>query len=246
MPRSELPPPLPPETRPVGQLIAEALRLYGAAFWRVLPIGLPVALTNQFSAGRSLWVQVLVLEASTPLLTAGFVGACLLAAKHRPPGGAIARAYGAGLLIILPVPLLILVYVLPAVAWLAYLGLAVPVALYERLPLRAAFVRARRLARADFVHAVGGLAAATIVFGLTKIMLILLLRGQAGTAERVALFLADLVLSPLLFLVPALLYFDQAARVIDSGTRPRRRRDGDVHPALEPDATGRADAEVEP
>jgi hypothetical protein len=237
---------LPPETRPVGQLIAESLRLYGAAFWRVLPIGLPVALTNQVSAGRSYWTQVLVLAAASPLLTAAFVGACLIVAKERPPADAIATAYGAGLLVVLPVPLLILVYVLPAVAWLALFGLAVPVALYERLALRAAFVRAQRLARADFLHALGGLATATIVFGLTKVMLILLLRGQAGAAERVALFLADLVLSPLLFLVPALLYFDQAARVIDSGPRLRRRRDGDVHPALEPDASGRADTEVEP
>ena len=39
MPRSELPPALPPETRPVGQLIAEALRVYGGDFWSVLPIG---------------------------------------------------------------------------------------------------------------------------------------------------------------------------------------------------------------
>ena len=53
----------------------------------------------------------------------------------------------------------------------------------------------------------------SIVFGVTKVMLILLLRGQADSTERIALFLADLVLSPLLFVGAALLYFDQAARV---------------------------------
>jgi hypothetical protein len=218
MPRSELPPALPPETRPVGQLIAEALRVYGGAFWSVLPIGLPIAITNQISAGRSHWVQVGVLAGAIPLLTAAYVAACLIVVEQRPPGRTVATAFLGGMLIILPVPLLVLVYVLPAVAWLAFAGLVVPVALVEQRPLRAAFGRAIQLARADYVHALGSLAAVTVIFALTKIMLILLLRGQANAAERVALFLADLVLSPLLFLVPALLYFDQAARA------PRRLR----------------------
>ena len=204
MPRSQLPPSLPPETRPVGQVIAEALRLYADSFWRVLPIGLPVALTNQVTAGRAFWVQVVALAAATPLLTAAYVAACLIVVKERPSGRVLAIAFAAGVLVVLPVPLLVLVYILPAVAWLAFVGLVVPVVVVERLPLRAAVVRAVQLARADYVHALGSLAAATIVFGVTKIMLILLLRGSADAAERIALFLADLVLSPLLFLVPAL------------------------------------------
>jgi hypothetical protein len=246
MPRSQLPPALPPESRPVGQVIAEALRRYGKSFWRVLPIGLPVAITNQISADRSFWVQVGVLAAATPLLTAAYVAACLIATRSRPPRAVIARAFGVGVLVMLPVPVLVLVYVLPALAWLALFGLAVPAVLVERLGARAAVARAIRLARADYVHALGSLAAVTLVFGVTKIMLILLLRGTADNAERIALFLADLVLSPVLFLVPALLYFDQAARVVESAPRSRRQRHGDLHPALEPDRAGRADTEVEP
>ncbi len=247
MPRSEHPSALPPETRPVGQLIAEALRVYGGSFWSVLPLGLPIAITNQVSAGHSHWVQVAVLAGSIPLLTAAYVAACLIVIETRPPGRAIATGFTGGVLIILPVPLLVLVYVLPAVAWLALAGLVVPVALVEQLPLRAAFRRGVQLARGDYVHALGALAAVTVIFAVTKIMLILLLHGQANAAERVALFLADLVLSPLLFLVPALLYFDQAARVVESPPQKRRRRgDADLHPAVEPDAAGRADAEVEP
>jgi len=226
-------------------VIAEALRLYADSFWRVLPIGLPVALTNQVTAGRAFWVQVVALAAATPLLTAAYVAACLIVVKERPPGRVLAIAFAAGVLVVLPVPLLVLVYILPAVAWLAFVGLVVPVVVVERLPLRAALVRAVQLARADYVHALGSLAAATIVFGVTKIMLILLLRGSADAAERIALFLADLVLSPLLFLVPALLYFDQAARVVESAPRSRRRPHGDIHPALEPDGARRADTEVE-
>jgi hypothetical protein len=245
VPRSQLPPSLPPETRPVGQVIAEALRLYADSFWRVLPLGLPVALTNQITAGRAFWVQVVALAAATPLLTVAYVAACLIVVKERPPGRVLAIAFAAGVLVVLPVPLLVLVYILPAVAWLAFVGLVVPVVVVERLPLRAAVARAVQLARADYVHALGSLAAATIVFGVTKIMLILLLRGSADAAERIALFLADLVLSPLLFLVPALLYFDQAARVVESAPRSRRRRRADIHPALEPDGARRADTEVE-
>ena len=227
-------------------MIAEALRRYGESFWRVLPLGLPVAVTNQLSAGRSFWVQVAILAAATPLLTAAYVGACLLVAKVRVPARVLARAFGAGLLVILPVPVLILFYVLPGLAWLAFVGLVVPVVLVEGMSFRAGFARAVRLARADYVHALGALAAATLVFGVTKIMLILLLRGTADAAERIALFLADLVLSPLLFLVPALVYFDQAARLVESAPRPRRRRHGDIHPAVESDRARRADPEVEP
>lgn len=245
MPRSNLPPALPPETRPVGQLIAESLRRYGNSFWVVLPIGLPVALTNQISAGRSFWVQVVVLIAATPLLTAAYIAGCLVATGARPPRSVIATAFAVGLLVIFPVPVLVLFYVLPALAWLAFVGLVVPVVLVERVPIRAAFTRAVRLARADYVHALGALAAVVLVFGVTKIMLILLLHGTADAAERIALFLADLVLSPLLFLVPALLYFDQAARVVESAPRSRRRRHGDIHPALESDVARRADTEVE-
>jgi uncharacterized protein with GYD domain len=184
VPRKELPPALPPETRPVGQLIAEALRLYGEAFWTVLPIGLPIAITNQVSAGHSHWVQVGVLAAAIPLLTAAYVAACLVVVKERPPGRTIATAFVGGVLVILPVPLLVLIYVLPAVAWLALVGLLVPAALVERLPLRASLRRAVELARADYVHALGSLAAVTVIFALTKIMLILLLRGTADAAER--------------------------------------------------------------
>ncbi len=43
-------------------------------------------------------------------------------------------------------------------------------------------------------------------------MLVLLLRGTSDQTERVAVFLGDLVLAPLLFLGGALLYFDQVAR----------------------------------
>ena len=38
----ELPPPLPPERRTVGQLVAESIRLYGLSFWKALALGVPL------------------------------------------------------------------------------------------------------------------------------------------------------------------------------------------------------------
>ena len=62
----------------------------------------------------------------------------------------------------------------------------------------------------------GSLATLAILFGLVRLMLVLLLRDLGDAGERAALALGDLVLSPLLFLGGALLYVDQAARVRSS------------------------------
>jgi hypothetical protein len=82
----------------------------------------------------------------------------------------------------------------------------------ERRGLGRAFLRALRLARADYVHAFGSLVTLAIVSLLTSSVLFFLLRGQAAAALEVAAFLALLTISPLLFLGAALLYYDQAAR----------------------------------
>src|SRR5919108_655529 len=69
-----------------------------------------------------------------------------------------------------------------------------------------------------------------IVFFLGRFGLGFLLRSQGDNTIRTAVFLADVVLSPVLFLGAALLYFDQAARVESSG-RPTRRSHADVRAA---------------
>ena len=43
VPRRDLPPPLPPETRTVGQVVAETIRLYGNRFWPSLALGISPA-----------------------------------------------------------------------------------------------------------------------------------------------------------------------------------------------------------
>jgi hypothetical protein len=236
----ELPPPLPPAERTVGQLVAETIRAYGARFWRALPLGIPVAVATQLGLGHSADAQTLALLALAPLISFAYVTAC----RYVLGGRATPAAYFVAVLVFLPVPILERLFVLPALAWLALFGLSVPAAVVEGLGFRDALRRGRQLAAADFVHALGSLCALAIVVAVSELTLIALLRTQGDNGQRAAHLLADVVLTPLLYLGAALLYLDQAARV--GSRRPdRRRRDADLHPPVDPHAAGGADHQVE-
>ncbi len=209
----ELPPPLPPETRTVGQLVAETVKIYGDHLWASLALGISVTVINQISVGHDTRYQVLILAAGSPLMAASFTGASAIVGGVRPRREDVVRAVIVGTVVFVPAAFLTLLFILPAVAWLALVGLVVPVLVLERLGIEAAFRRAIQLARADFVHALGSLATLAILFGLVKLTLVLLLHDLGDAGERAALGLGDLVLSPLLFLGGAVLYVDQAARV---------------------------------
>lgn len=230
----ELPAPLPPEKRTVGQLVAETIRAYGNDFWRVLPLGIPLAVADQLSVRQHAVVQMLVFWAALPLFVAGYLWACRLVLGARPT--LVAAAVAA--LIWLPFPALRAAFVLPALAWLALIGLAVPAAMVEHLRFRHALFRGRQLGTADYVHALGSLAALVVVVGIAANTLSALLHTQGDNGQRVAVFLSDLVLSPLLFLGGALLYVDQRARAV-------RSADAHLHPPLDADAAGRTDPQVE-
>ena len=81
------------------------------------------------------------------------------------------RAIVVGSVVFVPAAFLALLFVLPAVAWLALVGLVVPVLVLERPGSGAAFRRAVQLARADYLHALGSLATLVILFGLVKLSL---------------------------------------------------------------------------
>jgi hypothetical protein len=230
-----LPAPLPPEQRTVGQLVAETIRFYQHHFFQTLPLGLSVAALTQltvrfghhrkepyghpppkdFETATSILgggIEVTILLGAL-LLTASYIVAIVLVTGKRPQARALATAYGLGVLVFLPVPLLAELLVLPAVAYLGFVGWVVPAALVERTGPGASFQRSFRLARVDLGHAVGGLATLVIVFYLVRLMLALLLRSGSEVTERSAALLADLVLSPMLFVGSAILYLDQAARL---------------------------------
>jgi hypothetical protein len=208
-----LPAALPPAERTVGQLVAESIRFYGARFWAVLPLGLSFVLLDGVSFHRSVAVQTLLLWACGPVLTAAYVRASMLLAPQPVPRRVLVSAFAVGLLVFLPFPLLYRLYVLPGIALFGLLGLAVPAAVNERLGVRDALRRGWTLGRADPVHAIGGIATLALVYGVCRYALLVLLHTQGNQAEAVAVVLADLVLTPLLFIGAALLYVDQSARV---------------------------------
>jgi hypothetical protein len=234
-----------PADRTVGQLVADTIRLYQRRFWRVLPLGLVVALFDQVGLGSSTAAQGTLLVVGSPLFTLGYIAACVLVLGRRPTRRDYLTAFGVGILVFLPVGLLVWFFILPALAWLAFAGLAVPAVIAEGVGPREALRRAGRLAGADYVHALGTLATLVIVYFLSRSVLLFLLHGQADNTLRTAAFLADLVLSPIIFVGSALLYLDQKAR-LESGHPRRRRRDARLHHADEPDRARRPDAQVEP
>lgn len=213
-----------PAQRTVGQLVADSVRLYGDRFWRGLLLGVPPAalavLLGDIDYG--VWLAVMMTVGALGL-TASYIGATALAAE-KPLDRRVAVAFVAGVLAFLPVPLLVLAFILPAVAWLALVGLVVPVIVIERRGLVEGFRRAIELARADYVHALGSLATLVIVVFLTQSVLFFLLRGAGEQTVRIAAFLANLIVSPVLFLGAALLYFDQVARHDERRARALPRR----------------------
>ena len=107
---------------------------------------------------------------------------------------------------LLPASLVFTWFALIAAVYLSFVGLSVPAAVLERTGVRASLRRSVQLGRADWVHALGSIAALVVVFFLSRQVLVSLLRGQADETIRGAIFLADIVLAPLMLLGTAMLY----------------------------------------
>jgi len=220
-PRQELPPPLPPERRTVGQLVAESIRLYGRDFLRALPLGIVVAVVNQLTVDVDRTAVTGVLLLAAPLFAAAYAYAARLMKGEGVPRRSWLVALGVGSLTFVPAALLFPWFALASVLWLALVGLAVPAAMIEGTSFIGSLRRGFALGRVDYIHAAGSLATLVILFFLMRFGLALLLESQADNTVRTAIFLADTVLGPLLFLGGALLYVDQDARL-----RSRRERQG--------------------
>ena len=220
-PKQELPPPLPPERRTVGQLVAESIRLYGRDFSRAFPLGIVVAVINQLTVGVDRMAVTGVLLLTAPVFAAGYAYATRLLTGEGAPLRSWTVAVGAGSLIFVPAALLFPWFALASVLWLALVGLAVPAAMIEGTSFAGSLRRGLALGRADYIHAAGSLATLVILFFLTRLGLALLLQSQADNTVRTAIFLSDTVLAPLLFLGGALLYVDQDARLRSRGEAQR-------------------------
>jgi hypothetical protein len=219
-----LPPPLPPVSRTVGQVVAEAIRLYQANVAGALLLGLPVAVADQLIADRSLAARIVVLLAAAPAFSLAYAAASAMRQGERPPLRTWIVAVGVGTLTFLPAAFLFGWFAIAAILWLGLAGHAVPAAMAERLGPVGALRRTVELARADYVHGAGSFATLALLFGLTRLAMGLLLSSQADAAVRVAVFLADVVISPLLYLGAAIVYVDLVARVGLSRDERRRLR----------------------
>jgi hypothetical protein len=95
-------------------------------------------------------------------------------------------AFVAGLIAFIPFPVLVLGYILPAIAWLALVGLAVPAAVMEGTGVLASLKRGVKLGTADYIHSLGGMAALAIAFYLSTRVLALALNAGSGQAAEIA------------------------------------------------------------
>jgi hypothetical protein len=213
-------------SRTVGQVVAQAIELYQRNFFRALVLGVPIAVVDQLVTDLSHAERAAALVAASPAFSLAYAGACAIRQDERPPLRVWVSAVALGVVTFLPAALCFSWFALLAVLWLGLAGHAVPVVMAERLPPVAALRRTFELGRADYVHAAGSFATLAILFALTRLALGLLLSSQADATVRVAIFLADLVLSPLLFLGAAIVYVDQVARVGLSREERRRLRLG--------------------
>jgi hypothetical protein len=220
--------------------------LYGRRFWPSFALGAPIGIFGALLPALHGETQRIVsLTVGVPLVTLSFVGASVIVAGRSVERGRLIRAFLVGVIVFLPIPVLILVYILPAIAWLALVGLAVPAAVIEGGGILESLKRGYRLGRADYVHSLGSMATLGITFYLSTRVMAVAINAGSGQAADIARPLAEGVLWPVVVLGSSLLYFDQAAR-LESGPRPRRSRDADLHHAHEPDRPGRTDAEGEP
>jgi hypothetical protein len=176
-------------------------------------LGIPVAVADQLIADRPLSERVALLVAAAPAFSLAYAAACAIRQEEHPPWRVWALAVLVGTLTFLPAAVFFSWFAIAAVLWLGIAGHAVPAVMAERIGVVASLRRTVELGRADYVHAAGAFATLALLFGLTRLALGLVLSSQADATVRVSIFLADLVISPLLFLGAAIVYVDLAARV---------------------------------
>src|SRR5215212_5870075 len=154
----------------LGELLAETVRLYGARLWAAAGIG------------AFLGEPVLVIAVIAPAFTV-----CYAVAARIALGDPAAEAWAqvglrapvlAPLMIIVSVPFVLGIVdafiLFFSVAWLSFVGLAIPVAMIERAPegtswfgqIGFALTRATDLARPEFLHVLGVSAALTVIYAL--------------------------------------------------------------------------------
>jgi hypothetical protein len=218
----------------LGELLAETVRVYGDRIRAVVGMGLFLAgtLVAADLTGHIVgFVVVLSLAftaayAAAARIVAGdpFVEACAQVGLRVPTLLVLT--------VVVSVPFVLgridPVLVLFAVGWLALVGFSIPVAMLERDPAsdawyqRIAFAlyRSAGLARVEYLHALGIVAAFVITYLLLAPILAALLVGFGDNGRFTAFVIANGVIGPFFFLGLSILYFEQKARALSSRREP--------------------------
>ncbi|MGH3028241.1 MAG: hypothetical protein ACRDMW_06785 [Gaiellaceae bacterium] len=227
---------MPPPERPLklGDLLAETIRIYGERLRAAIGLGLVYAAVLLGAA----IIHVALYYVVTALMFTMASGVAV-----RLVAGDTFREAWAQVLVRFPVVLLLAAVVgLPfALAgylsvlfiliafWLGLTAFAVPAAMVEQTRGSAgtfetaayALERTIALARLNYLHATGVVAALLIVNFVFGILLASLLVGFADNGRIVALAIVQVVLAPFFFLGLAVLYFEQRSRAaVSSGREP--------------------------
>jgi hypothetical protein len=216
-----------PPDRPLqlGELLSETVRIYTQRPWAALGIGLVEGGAYLLAALTPDLLDVLVIALA---FTAIFGAAARLVS-----GDSFAEAWAqvgvrAPVLVVLTfvvaVPTVIsLTYLflfVVAALWVALMGFSIPVAMLERDPdvtnafdrIAFSLLRSLRLARAEYLHALGVVAALIIVYLVLGVGLAVGLVGFADNGRVIAAALVQVVLAPFFFIGLSVLYYEQRAR----------------------------------
>lgn len=210
---------------PLGELLSETIRIYSQRPWAAIGLGLVEGGAYLLAALTPDLLDVLVIAIA---FTAIFAAAARLVS-----GDSFAEAWAqvglrAPVLLVLTfvvaVPAVIaltyLFLLVVAALWVALMSFSVPVAMLERDPeVRSSFdriayslLRSIRLARTEYLHALGVVAALVVIYLVLGIALSVALVGFADNGQVIAAALVQVVLAPFFFLGLSLLYFDQRVR----------------------------------
>ena len=213
----------------LGEVLARTAEIYGRRIWAALALGGFLAAVFLLARAAPAWGRLAVLSLG--------LTACYAVASRLVSGDRFAEAFGhvahrvpvlLVLTVVVSVPLAIALagplLLLLVVAWLALTGFSIPVTMLERSPgseslfarLGYAMTRAVALARAEYLHAAGVVAALTLIYVLVGSLLAAALTGFADNPGLGAFLIVQVVLAPFFCLGLAVLYFEQKARALSS------------------------------
>jgi hypothetical protein len=217
---------------PLGEILSETIRIYADRPWAAIGLGLVEGGAYLLAAATPDLLDVLLIALA---FTAIYGAAARLVSGDTFVESWAQVGLRAPVLVVftfvVAVPVVIaltyLFLLVVAALWIALMGFSIPVAMLERDPevrnpldrIAYSLLRSIRLARAEYLHALGVIAALIIIYLVLGVVLGVGLVGFADNAGMVAATLVQVVLAPFFFLGLSVLYFEQRARAAVSSPR---------------------------